>query len=216
MEGWTEKLDRKINSILLPEFSELDVFTLGYFVLLLGIHHYKLVLSFLAELLTGYFQQGKYDDLFEFILFGLLAAFVVYTLMRHAVSQKNWSVDEASLVGQVFYLFIGVLSIFSYIEGDFDFMSIDSAIAFILMIRSVLMVLLVQHFRKTHQDFKISERMTQTQATPVQLVALVVLGGGVYYLLQQRYELYALLLLGYFYVTLALQGLGWVEKVAKK
>lgn len=214
---------KKTKDILFPRFSEIQLITLFYLVILLLIDQRAAINQFIFE---EFFSALQINNLFEnFKLFLSLTVFLLFIVMFfpylfiNTIKQKRLTSEQKSSYSSAFYILLSTFSLLSLFElsaeGTNSLFSIfEGIILLYLMIRSLITILLTFILSKSGKESIYSGQMTDEQIQRKDIFFIILLSPIFYFYLRFSYSLFPSLSLSYFYVvTLILTFRKFADKI---
>lgn len=200
--------------LLLPKFSELELLTFAYLLVLAFLRSLPKLAPFAIKLAPlfrqEYLLQLSLWDVIQ-IVFGVLimlaiATGLIYKLIYHALHSRKMPLSDKEMLAPLFYL---MLAGFSFIstksllnlppQNLLD--QLNRFISLFILLQSAGTFLLTYLIMKLEIDNVLGKRVTDEQLSKLELATLIFAGFIVYLLLYPSNSISSTIILSYFYLT---------------
>ncbi len=200
------KIKTPLRNFLFPKFSELELVTLLFILLLFVIEHFYKAIIFIIVSYVEAWNTFDVRGLIGYTLALLYVLFIFGKATEHALSQKKMAMKDKETLAMVFYLLLSGVTLISlwgrpFIRTDSTVNTIESFITVFIMGRAFLSMFATAHFSKKNQDIVYAGRLTDEQLTKKELSVAVIISIVLYFFLRRENESALSIVLTYFYAT---------------
>ncbi len=195
--------DIKLSSVInffFPKFSEIELVSLFYLILLFTIHRWELLFSFTIES-------------WELVSMGIIAASISLLVFFNAVSYRKASQIEKKIFSFCFYLLLSMITIYSLASsssrltnsfGNPVLEMLELLIIFFLFLKSFARLILMRYASK-HIIEDLGNQMQDKQLNVIELITIILFAPVFYILLQANNSLAQVVCLSYFYLNIVIR-----------
>lgn len=199
--------------IFLPKFSELELLTFVYLLMLVFLQNLpkivppaiKLVQLFRLENLLQLPLWDTIQIVFGVLIMLALATGLVYKLIYHALHSHKMSLFDKEMLAPLFYLLLGGFSFLSTkallnlpLQSPLDYA--NRLISLFILIQSGGTFFLTYLIMELEIDEILGKRVTDEQLSKLELAILAIAGFVIFTLLHPSHSLSSTIILSYFYL----------------
>lgn len=200
------RIKTSLHNFLFPKFSELELVTLLFVLLLVFIEHsYQGVTSIIISYRQAW-NEFDIKGLLGYTIALLYILFIFAKAAEHALSTKKMTMSDKEILAMVFYLLLSGVTLISlwgtqFTRIDSFINTAESFIAVFIMARSFLSMFAVAHFSKKNKEVVYTSQLSDEQVSKKELISTIIILILLYSFLRRDNGVALSVVLTYFYAT---------------
>lgn len=200
------RIKTSLLNFLFPKFSELELVTLLFILLLFIIEHSYQGVTFIIISYKQAWNEFDIKGLLSYTIVLLYILFIFAKAAEHALSTKKMITKDKETLVMVFYLLLSGVTLISLwgtqiTRADSFINTVENFIAVFIMARSFLSMFAVAHFSKKDKEVVYTDQLSDEQVSKKELISTIIVSILLYSFLRRDNGVALSVVLTYFYAT---------------
>lgn len=200
------RIRTSLHNFLFPKFSERELVTLLFVLLLVIIEHFYQGVTFIIISYRQAWSEFDIKGLLGYTFALLYTLFIFAKTAEHALSTKKMTMSDKETLAMVFYFLLSVVTLISlwgtqFTRTDSFINATESFITVFIMARSFLSMFAVAHFSKKDKEIVYAGQLSDEQVSKKELISIIIVSILLYFLLRRDNGVALSVVLTYFYAT---------------